>query len=327
VSSDLEISTPSSDRTSQSTRVEQARAMAEVRAAMAIAMENPRSTNLARSRMHDSCNQLSLAERAFFRFPRSGGMVTGPTVHLARDLARCWGNIVHSVKELYRNDLRLESEMMAAAWDIETNTRVELGFIVPHKRDVRTDVVAITSMRDIYENNANAGARRLREAIFGVLPLWFKEEAQELCRETLQRGANGDKPAVPLQVRKDKAIEWFSAKGITREHLEDKLGEKEGRWRPIDVAQLVIITQSLQAGETTLEMEFPHKFTRAADIEPATPTARPAPTKATVEQWRPEPESVGMAPVVPAGYVCDVCQAVGEHFQDVCPTLQNDSGE
>jgi len=323
VSSDLDISTPSSDRTSQSTRVEQARAMAEVRAAMAIAMEYPRSTNLARDRMRDSCGQISLARKAFFRFPRSDGMVTGPTVHLARDLARCWGNIVHSVKELYRNDLRLESEMLAVAWDIETNTRVELGFIVPHKRDVRKTTEPLTSMRDIYENNANAGARRLREAIYGVLPLWFKEEAEDICRATLEHGDSQGKPAVPLQVRKDKAIESFASKGITRAELEDKLGEKEGHWRAVDVAQLAVVWKSLDAGETTLEMEFPNKFTRSADIGPAPAAPRPA---AKVEQWQPEPESVGMAPVVPSDYVCDVCEAEGKHFQDECPKL-NDNNE
>jgi hypothetical protein len=50
----------------------------------------------------------------------------------------------------------------------------------------------LVDMRDIYENNANNGARRLREAIFAILPAWFKEEAKELCSKTLEGG--GDKP-------------------------------------------------------------------------------------------------------------------------------------
>lgn len=281
-STEMDLSVPSSDRISQSTRVEQARAMAEVRTAMAIAMEFPRSTNLARSRMQDACNQLALAERAFFRFPRSGGMVTGATVHLARQLAQCWGNMLHSVKELYRNDLRLESEMLAVAWDIETNTRVELGFIVPHKRDAGNGVTSLTSMRDIYENNANSGARRLRECIYGVLPLWFRLEAESLCRKTLERGEEG----VSLQDRKDRAIEAYAGKGINVAMLEGKLGEKEGRWRAIDVAQLRIIWQSLEAGETTLEMEFPNKFARSEDIPDAPPKQAGPVTRVETTQWQ-----------------------------------------
>lgn len=275
--------------------------MAEVQAMMAIARDNPRSISLARSRMTDTCSQMALAERAFYRFNR-GGQVTGPSVHLARELARCWGNITSGVKELYRNDFAMHSEMLAYSWDIETNTRQEHGFIVPHKRDTKSGTVALEDMRSIYENNANAGARRLRECIFAVIPLWFRVDAQKLCMETLQKG-----DGKPLAHRVDEIIKRFTDFKVRQAQLEDKLGKPEGKWTAADVATLTVVGQSLAAGEATVEDEFPTAFTRAVDILPAGPVAAPV------------AEPVAGPERPPADCRCDVCGKVGEHFQDDHP--------
>ena len=87
-----------------------------------------------------------------------------------------------------RDDEYGQSEMLALAWDVQTNTRSSNTFIVPHRRDTRNGPKALTDQRDIYENNANNAARRLREAIFAVLPTWFVEEAKDICNQTLNDG-------------------------------------------------------------------------------------------------------------------------------------------
>lgn len=323
--SNNQIEVPSTGRAGQSTQVEQARAMADVYAAMATARDNPRSTTLARDRMQDACSQMALAEHAFFRFNRGGSQVSGPTVHLARELARCYGNMRYGIKELYRNDLALESEMLAYAEDLEANIRTENAFIVPHKRDAGGTTVPLLTMRDVYESNANAGARRVRECIYAVLPLWFRKEAETLCLATLEKG-----DGVPLQVRKDKAIDAFGRKGIRIVQLEEKLGTSEGRWRAVDVATLAVIWKSLEANETTVEDEFPTTFTRADDIAgpvgPDTLTAvTDAPPSGPVEttQWADvaAPKTSAAGTPVPPDYVCDVCTMKGDHLQysDDCP--------
>jgi hypothetical protein len=73
--------------------------------------------------MRESCSQKGLAERAFFRYSRGGSQITGPSVHLARELARCFGNVQYGIAELRRDDEHGESEMQAFAWDVQTNTR------------------------------------------------------------------------------------------------------------------------------------------------------------------------------------------------------------
>jgi hypothetical protein len=266
-------------RTGQATMVEQSRAVAEVQAAIVVAQNCPRSLPRALAQMRESCAQPALAERAFFRFPRAGQTVSGPSVHLARELARTWGNVQFGIAELVRDDDRGQSEMLAFAWDVETNTRSSNTFIVPHMRDTRDGAKQITDMRDIYENNANNGARRLREAIFSVLPPWFVEEAKDLCTKTLTDG--GGKP---LAQRVADAIRLYGAIGISQAQLEAKAGSAADKWTEHDVANLGVIYKSLQRGEVSRTEEFPDDRVTAADItgapktaaEPASPPVPPA---------------------------------------------------
>nr|WP_176732604.1 hypothetical protein [Streptomyces sp. SID4917] len=251
-------------RIGQGTAVEQSRAVAEVQAAIVVAQQCPRDINAAIAEMRQSCQQLALAERATFRFPRGGQTVSGPSVHLARELARCWGNIQYGLVEMRRDDEYGESEMQAFAWDVQKNSRNSSTFIVPHKRDQKGGPKKLEDLRDIYENNANNGARRVREAIFAILPPWFVEEAKELCAKTLRDG--GGKP---LNLRVADAIRAFEGIGVTADRIESKLGRPSGKWTEHDVAQLIVAFKSIQQGEITADDEFPPQRVTAEEIEAA----------------------------------------------------------
>jgi hypothetical protein len=231
--------------------VETARAVSEVQAAVTVAQARPRDVARAMDAMRQSCNQLALAESAFYRFNRGGEQITGPSIQLATELARCWGNMSHGVRELSRSDG--ESEMLAYAWDLETNMRADTSFIVPHVRDKRSGQVSLTDARDIYENNANNAARRLREMIFRVLPPWYRDEATGACHKTLERG-KGD---TPLPVRISAMLDAFAKMGIGRDRIEARLGIKPDAMTPVDLGSLAVVYRSLQRGETTKELEFP----------------------------------------------------------------------
>lgn len=257
---------PAPIRVGQATAVEQSRAMAEVEAQVVIAQRYPRDTQAALAAMRDSCGQMRLAEKAFFRFSRGGGQVSGPTVHLARELARIWGNVTYGINELARDDDHGQSEMQVFAWDLQTNTRPSQIFIVRHKRDKKGGAERVTDLRDIYEINTNAGARRLRQQIWAILPPWFVEEAEEICTKTLREGGG-----VPLPQRISKAIDVFGGRGVSVERLEQRLSRKKGDWTAHDVAQLTVIWNSLDRGEVTLEDEFPQERVTAAEL-----TGKPA---------------------------------------------------
>jgi hypothetical protein len=278
-----DLTTPSSRAAGQATMVEQSRAIAEVRGAIMVAQDCPRDPVIARAQMLDSCNQTYLAERAFFRFPRGKkqnpvtgkweeNILSGPSIHLARELARLWGNIQYGVKEMRRDDIAGESEMLAFAWDVQTNTRIETTFIVPHRRDTKTGTQLLTDMRDVYENNANQGARRVRECVFAVLPPWFTEAAKAACVKT-----NADGGGKPLVERISEALDRFAEMRVTTAQLQTKVGAPVGQWTGQHLATLIVVYRSLANGETTVDSEFPPEVLHTDDIDPAAPAPGPAP--------------------------------------------------
>lgn len=262
---------PVGNGATQATQVEQARAIAEVQAAVVVAQQCPRDLSRAEGEMRDSCGRLALANRAFYRVPNRG---TGSSVHLARELARVWGNVQYGVHELRRDDTAGMSEVQAFAWDVQTNTRSTRTFQVPHQRMKSGKRTPLTDLGDVYLNNQNVGARAVRECIFTVLPDWFVEAAEELCRQTLQ---NGD--GKPLRQRIEEAVKAFhDAHGVKAAQLEDKLGRKRGQWDAGDVATLQVLYMSIQRGEVTLDEEFTQERVTASDFaKPAEKADEPEP--------------------------------------------------
>lgn len=237
---------------SQATTIEQSRAIAQVQGALIVAQQRPRDTMAAGARMREACQNHRLAERAFFKFPRGGQNVTGASIHLATELARCWGNLDYGITELRRDEQRRESEMMAYAWDLETNLRSTNSFIVPHKRDTQRGAVDLVDMRDVYENNANNAARRLRECIFRALPRSFTEEAQELCRSTLEHGGGE-----PIEQQREKLVQAYGALGIAPRRLAKRIGKAVDRFTAFDLGELRIAYRSIRTGEADAGELFP----------------------------------------------------------------------
>jgi hypothetical protein len=262
----------------QATAIEQARAVAEVQAAIVVAQQVPRDMTRAIAQMRQSCTQAGLANKSFWRYKRSGQNLTGPTIHLARELARIWGNVQYGIHELRRDDAGGYSEMQAWAWDVQTNTRNSSTFVVPHKRDTKEGVKDIVDMRDIYENNANQGARRVREAIFAVLPPWFVDDAKDLCAKTIRDG--GGKP---LPKRIADALELFRSFHVRQDQIEQKLGRKSSEWDEMDVAHLVVIYGSLQRGEVRVEDEFEPPRVTVDELPQRTPPKKGTGGKATAD--------------------------------------------
>ena len=250
----------------QTTAVEQTRAIAEVQAAVVVAQQCPRDLNRAESEMLSSCSRLSLAERAIYRVTNRG---EGPSVHLARELARIWGNVTYGVHELRRDDEAGVSEIQAFAWDVQANVRSTRTFQVPHQRMAGGKRKALVDLTDVYLNNQNIGSRAVRECIFTVLPTWFVEAADARCRQTLRDG-----DGKPLAERIADAVAAFdTTHGIRLAQLEDKLGRKRGQWDAGNVASLGVLFQSLQRGDVTIEEEFPTVRVTAADLGAGQPEA------------------------------------------------------
>lgn len=267
---------------SQATIVEQTRAIAEIKATILSAQECPRSVTGALAALRESCMVYEFAERAFWAFKRGGQTIEGETIHLARETARCWGNIKYGIRELSRDDVAGHSEMLAYAWDVQTNTRAETTFIVPHTRDKDGKQVPLSQARDIYENNANMGSRRLREQIFAVIPVYVREAAVAECLETLQ---SKDRTK-PMPQRRADAVARFEKLGVSQARMERHHG-KADEWTESHLASLHVLFKSLQRREITIDEAFPEeegvntspgpaaKILGAANGERQTPAAPP----------------------------------------------------
>lgn len=234
---------------SQATAIEQARAVAEVQAAVVVAQQMPRNVERALGEMRDSCGRLSLAKVAFYSVPNRG---QGMSVHLLRELARIWGNIQYGVHELRRDDDAGMSEVLAFAWDVQTNTRSTRTFQVPHARMVKKDRVKLTDLGDVYLNNQNVGARAVRECIATVLPRYFLDEAESLARRTLEHGEGES-----MEDRTKKMLGAFQGIGVVQEQLEKRLGKARGQWTAVEVANAGVIFTSIQRGDSVKDEEFP----------------------------------------------------------------------
>lgn len=280
---------------SEATQIEQTRAIAQVQGALVVAQKAPRDAIAAMARIREACAHPQLAERAFFSFKRGGQSVNGPSIHFATELARCWGNFDYGIIELSRNDRKGESEMLAVAWDLETNTRISNGFLVPHRRDTKGGARDLTDMRDIYENNANMGARRLRECILRCLPVYVREEAQQICHQVLREGGGE-----PIEQRREKLLAAFAGLGITQRQIEKRASVAADRLSPVDIANLRILYKSLQRGETTVEDEFTPAHSEAVQAALSAPE-----TAAATETEPPAAETAAEEPPVDTSETAD----------------------
>ena len=256
----------------------------EVQAAMVVAKRFPRDEVLAMDRILKACQRVSLAQAAVYEYPRGGETVTGPSIRLAEALAQNWGNVDFGVIELEQH--AGESQVMAYAWDLETNTRQSKVFTVPHVRKTSKGTFPLTDPRDIYEMVANQGARRMRACILGVIPGDVVDAALTQCDTTLKASNK-----LPLEERITKMCEAFQNDfQITVDALEKYIGRKAQAFSETDVIRLGKVYRSLKDGVIGSDY-FMEKLKSEPTEEPA---KEKGDTPATEASGKDSPKAVSM---------------------------------
>lgn len=223
--------------------IESSRAVAEAQGKLLIAKRFPRNQAEAYLNAMNACKRQSLAEKAIYSYPKGGQTISGPSIRLAEELARCWGNIDFGIKEL--SNKGDESEMQAYCWDTETNVISSQTFVVRHVMDTRNGQKKLTTERDIYENNANMAGRRLRSRILAVLPPDLVEDAVRECKKTL-----AGKNDIPIEDRVKKMVVAFQKFGIKPETIEKRLGRSIDTMTADDLSEFIGIYNSLKDGNS-----------------------------------------------------------------------------
>jgi len=202
--------------------------IAEIQSAMIIAKKFPRDQRAALDRILTACERPSLAEVSQYQYAKGGTDITGPSIRMAEALAMSWGNISYGIKEISQEDG--VSTVQSYAWDIETNTRREIVFQVPHIRHTKKGDYTLTDPREIYELVANQGARRLRACILGLIPGDVQDAAINQCNVTLNAACDMSVDAIT------KTIAGFSTLGVSKAAIEKRI---QRRMDTITAAQMI----------------------------------------------------------------------------------------
>jgi hypothetical protein len=209
-----------------------------------------------------ACRRPSFAEDAAYSFKRGrrqdektgdwvDNYVSGPSVNLAREAKRVWGNIQSGV-EIVRDDEE-SRKIRAWAWDIETNVKVfaEDGFLKLIQRKVGKGASAKTEWvkpdeRDLRELTNRRGAIIERNCILATLPKDLIEDALTMAEQTIVNKVEED----PDGARK-KIILAFSELNVSPEMLAAKLGHPIVQCSPKQIAELRKIYKSIVDGNST----------------------------------------------------------------------------
>lgn len=249
----------------------------EVQVAMVAAKRFPRNPYDSYTRIMQDCKRRTLAEKAMYEYPRGGQTITGPSIHLARALARGWGNIDSGFKVLEQS--AKESTVMAYCWDLETNYRETKVFTVQHVRETRSGAKPLTDSRDIYELVANQAARRERACILSVIPADVVDAAVGQCNITLQ----GDGKMTREDAARDIISRFRDKFGVDKSALEKYIGRKAEAFTTQSVIRLRNVYTALSDGTASIEQYF--------DMESPTPPQNKQEEDASVNNTQSKPEN------------------------------------
>lgn len=239
---------------SAATDIATSRAAQEVQGAIFMAKKFPRNDTKSYTDIMAACGRPTLAEKAQYSYPRGGQMVKGASIHIAREIARCWGNLDSGIVEL--ESTPTETMMLAYAWDLQSNTRSSKCFVVKHERHTKKGVERLSDPRDIRELGANIGARFLRQCILALIPSDIVEAALRKCDDTLRDG--GGKP---VEDRVREMVVRFKELGVLQEDIEKRLGHKIEATTVTELVNLAKVFTAIKDGVSDVDQWFPREVT------------------------------------------------------------------
>jgi hypothetical protein len=245
-----------------------AREEAQIKSMIVVAKKYPRDEVRAYDRIVRSCKRPTFAEKARYVFPRGGSNIEGPSVNLAREMVRNWGNAAYGFRVVSMDDEMIH--VGGFAFDAESNTlqvseakfkrlvyRKKGGWVKPDERDLRELV-------------NKHGAICERNAVLKIMPPDYIEDALGVVKTTLRKAAAGEiKQDREQTIRRIAAA--FSDFGVSREMIEMKIGHPLEEMNENDVVELRGVLQSLIDGNsrTVEHFERPEpKGPEAATLDP-----------------------------------------------------------
>jgi hypothetical protein len=226
---------------------------AEIRAAITVALKFPRNEDKAFQKLMKACDRPAFAADVSYEFPRGGKPITGPSVYVAREAARVWGNVRYGLNVVADDENFRTIE--AWAWDLESNTKVYAQdtfekSIQRRQYDKAGNYTGTKWIkpdeRDLRELMNRRGAICTRNCILQLMPSDLIDDAIARSKQTLQKHVTQDPEAA-----KKAVILAFSGINVGVEQLEQLLGHPIGTSQATEIVQLRAIWKSIADGNST----------------------------------------------------------------------------
>lgn len=270
-------------------------ARAEMEGAILVAHRFPRDEHRAMERMRETCDILAFAETAVYAFPRGGAMVTGPSVNMAREFARAWGNMRYGAEIVHDDDER--RVVRCYAIDLQSNTRnsedVSFRKLIQRKqKDGKTQWVR-PDERDLRELTNRLSAIGTRNCILHLMPRHVGDALVSICDRRIRKGIDED----PV-VHKDRLLTAFSRIGVSQPDIERYLSRPLDEATSDDVAELRKIYSSIADGNArrdeffkpepkkTAKEKKPRAGKKAPRAEEADEMADMVPQATDMDKWQ-----------------------------------------
>lgn len=218
--------------------IEQERAIAEAQGQLTLAKRFPRSMTAAITDFLEACNNQDFAATAFYSVPNRG---SGPSIRLAEEAARCYGNFVYGHRELSRSEGKSEIEVYA--WDMEKNNRSSRQITVMHVLDTKNGPKKLVDQADIDNKIANVASKQMRGRILALMPKHMIAAGVAACKRTIAGGGEQ-----PLSERILKMAQAFGRFGVTKDHLQAYLGHGVDNTTVDELADLMGIFNAIKEG-------------------------------------------------------------------------------
>lgn len=285
------LATRREESTELAITAQQAMAEKEIEASIIVANRFPRNEDAVYERVMKSCSRFNFAAMACYSYPRGGQQIQGPSVNLARETARLWGNIRYGAEIVH--DDETSRTVRGWAWDVQTNAREsqdatfrkliyrkKTGWQTPDERDLR-------------ELTNKHAAIAVRNCLLHLMPPDLIDDAIAAAKRTLKSDAGRD----PDEARK-RLVRAFLALGVSVGDLELYLGHPLRQITAAEIADLRGVYKSILDGNSLWKE---HIGAVTTDVTEAAPGQ--SKSDALAEQLReqtgaePEPASVVAEPV------------------------------
>jgi hypothetical protein len=250
-----------------------AQVVANIQARYALAKKMPRDLDEVRIRLLKECKRPSFAKTAIYHKPIGKG-VEGPSIRFAEAALRCMTNCMPETIVVFDDDDKRILKITVT--DLEANLSYSEEITIAkrverHKSDGRevvtqrlnsygkTVYIIKATDEEILDKQNALVSKALRTIALRLLPGDIKEEAINLCYETMQDEAAKD----PDATRKNM-VSAFAALGVNPSQLVAYLQHPIDQTTPAEVVKLREIHTAIKDGEATWSEVMGHGEDQAA---------------------------------------------------------------